>query len=163
MPTICRIAHYQRLLHALLGLRNVLAQTLALLAQRSVLLAAHAKAVRDHLEVLVARLLAVGRTAGHLLVLLALLAAKLAAALAALVDGAHALLVVCLGLLARAQNVGLVKHLGACRALLLELQGSQLAARRGTYGASRLGCLFRLLQPQFVEFGKVGRRKDLCK
>lgn len=86
---------------------NMSAQTLLLLVQRLLLLSPDAFAAHDHHDRLVACLFAVRRAARRLLPPLAFLRAELFSALAASRYRCHALLVVRLCLLARAENVAL--------------------------------------------------------
>jgi len=88
-----------------LRLVDVRPQALLLLPQRLLLLSTDALAAHDHHDRLVACLFAVRRAARRLFVPLALLRAELFSALATARYRCHALLVVRLGLLARAENV----------------------------------------------------------
>ena len=86
---------------------NMSAQTFLLLPQRLLLLSPDTFAAHDHHDRLVARLFAVRRAARRLFPPLALLRAELFPALATPRDRRQALLVVCLCLLARAEDIAL--------------------------------------------------------
>jgi hypothetical protein len=86
---------------------NMGAQTLLLLVQRLLLFPPDAFAAHDHHDRLIARLFAVRRAARRFLPPLALLRTELFSALAPARYRCHALLVVRLCLLARAENVAL--------------------------------------------------------
>ena len=88
-----------------LGPVDVRPQTLLLLPQRLLLLSTDALAAHDHHDRLVACFFAVRRAARRLFLPLALLRAELFSALATARYRCHALLIVRLGLLARAENV----------------------------------------------------------
>ena len=91
----------------LLCLVDVRAQALLLLPQGLFFLASDAFATHDHHDRLVARFLAIRRAARRLLLSLAFQRAELFSPLPTSRDRCHALLVVRLGLFARAQNIAL--------------------------------------------------------
>lgn len=95
---ICQLSRFLRLV-------DMFPQLLLLHFQRSLLLTPHSATAHDHHEGFVPRLLPVGRTAGCLLVLLALGRPKLVSSFSSFLDRSHTFSIISFRFLPRSQDI----------------------------------------------------------